>query len=199
MAITLRTERLLLRHWREEDLEPFTALNTDPLVMRYFPRLLDRDATADVVKRMHAHLDTYGFGYWPIEVPGVAPFIGFVGLMITPFQAHFAPCIETAWRLAQPYWGHGYAKEGAIASLTFAFEHLPVVDEVVAFAVPRNQRSLRVMERIGMVSRPEDDFDHPAIAEDHPLRRHCLYRMSRERWSSIPRQHVDVEVNSSSG
>lgn len=190
MAVTLRTERLLLRQWRDEDLEPFTALNSDPQVMQHFPRLLDRDATADIIERMQGHHDSCGFGYWPVELPGIAPFIGFVGLMITPFQAHFTPCIETAWRLARPYWGHGYATEGATASLAFAFDSIPVLDEVVAFAVLENQRSTRVMERLGMVRRPEDDFDHPNLEEDSPLRRHCLYRMPRTTWSSIPRPTV---------
>jgi ribosomal-protein-alanine N-acetyltransferase len=194
MTVSLQTERLLLRAWREEDLEPFTALNGDPEVMRYFPRLLDRDATAEVVKKMRAHHDTYSFGYWPIEVPGVAPFIGIVGLMITPFKAHFTPCIEVAWRLARPYWGQGYATEGARASLTFAFKYLPILEEVVAFAVPDNQRSLGVMERIGMVRGAEDDFDHPALAEGHSLRRHCLYRMSRERWASVSADRDEAAV-----
>ncbi|MGI9491655.1 MAG: GNAT family N-acetyltransferase [Geminicoccaceae bacterium] len=194
MAISLQTERLLLRAWRDEDLEPFTALNCDPQVMRYFPRLLDRAATAKVVKKMQAHHETYSFGYWPIEVPGVAPFIGIVGLMITPFRAHFTPCIEVAWRLARPYWGQGYATEGARASLTFAFKYLPVLEEVVAFAVPDNQRSLGVMERLGMVRRQEDDFDHPALADGHPLRRHCLYRMSRERWASVSADDDEAAV-----
>ncbi len=194
MAFALRTERLLLRRWRDEDLEPFAALNTDPEVMRYFPRLLDRETTATIIENMEAHTEKYGFGYWPIEVPGVAPFIGFVGLMITPFQAPFTPCIETAWRLARPYWGRGYAIEGATATLMFAFEHLPM-DEVVAFAVPENQRSLRLIKRLGMVRRLEDDFDHPGVEEGSPLRRHHLYRMSRERWVSRSRPDDEADVD----
>ncbi len=193
MALILRTERLLLRRWREEDLEPFTALNTDPLVMHYFPRLLDRQATADIVGKMDVHHETYGFGYWPIEVPGIASFIGFVGLMITPFRAPFTPCIETAWRLARPFWGQGYATEGAIASLTFAFKRLPV-EEVVAFAALGNQRSIGLMERIGMIRRREDDFDHPGITEGDPRRRHCLYRMSRERWPSSTYRDDKIDI-----
>ena len=91
MTISLRTRRLLLRPWQDDDLEPFTTLNSDPDVMRYFPRRLDREATADIIRKMQAHHDAYSFGYWPIEVPGVAPFVGIAGLMITPFRAHFTP------------------------------------------------------------------------------------------------------------
>ena len=193
--ISLRTDRLLLRPWREEDLQPFTALNSDPEVMRYFPRLLDRDATATVISRMQAHFERFGFGFWPVELPGEAPFIGIIGMMITPFETHFTPCLETGWRLARPYWGHGYAQEGARAAFDLAFGQLPV-DQVVAYAVKDNERSCRVMMRLGMVSDAKDDFDHPLLAEDDQLRRHCLYRMSKERWRTLAEAREGEEETS---
>ncbi|MGH1480812.1 MAG: GNAT family N-acetyltransferase [Geminicoccales bacterium] len=168
-------------------------MNTDPEVMRYFPRLLDRDATTKIVEIMKSHNETFGLGYWPIEVPGVAPIIGFVGLMIIPFRAHFTPCIETGWRLAWLYWGHGYASEEANAAMTFAFDRLPA-DEVLAFAVQDNRRSTRAMERIGMVRDTDGNVDHPGIEEGSPLRRHCLYRMSRDRWVSMSVSRLDADI-----
>jgi ribosomal-protein-alanine N-acetyltransferase len=96
------------------------------------------------------------------------------------FQAHFTPCVEIGWRLAREYWGHGYATEGARASLRFAFETLRL-DEVVSFTVPANRRSRRVMERLGMTHNPADDFEHPDVPPGHPIRPHVLYRLRREK------------------
>jgi ribosomal-protein-alanine N-acetyltransferase len=108
----------------------------------------------------------------------VTPFVGFVGLSVPRFEAHFTPCVEIGWRLAREHWGRGYAGEGARAALAFGFDALGL-DEIVSFTVPRNLRSRRVMERIGMACDPAGDFDHPALPEGHALRRHVLYRMAR--------------------
>jgi ribosomal-protein-alanine N-acetyltransferase len=114
-------------------------------------------------------------------VAGGAPFIGFVGLAVPVFQLHFTPCVEIGWRLAAEHWGRGYATEAARAALDFAFGPLNL-SEVVSFTVPAHARSRAVMERLGMRRSPADDFDHPALSEGHPLRRHVLYRMSRDEW-----------------
>ena len=95
----LRTERLLLREWRPEDLEPFAALNADPRVMECMPALLPRAQSDALARRSEQHFATYGFGPWAVEVPDVAPFIGFVGLSVPAFDAHFTPCVEIGWRL----------------------------------------------------------------------------------------------------
>jgi RimJ/RimL family protein N-acetyltransferase len=112
-----------------------------------------------------------------VEVRGGAAFAGFVGLSVPRFEAHFAPCVEIGWRLAAQHWGHGYATEGARAALAFGFGTLGL-EEIVAFTAPRNVRSRRVMEKIGMTYDPADDFDHPLLPEGHPLRRHVLYRIA---------------------
>jgi len=174
----LRTERLHLRRWLPADLEPFAALNADPRVMEHFSGLLFREESDALAARMAAHFERHGFGAWAVEVPGIAPFAGFIGLTVPEFQAHFTPCVEIGWRLAAEHWGRGYATEGARAALSFAFERLGL-EEVVSFTVPGNVRSRRVMERIGMARSPADDFDHPALPEGHPLRRHVLYRIRR--------------------
>ncbi len=174
----LRTERLLLRKWRESDLEPFAALNADPVVMEHFPKPLDRSESDAMVARIDAHFALHGFGLCAVEVPGVAELIGFVGLDIPRFDAHFTPCIEIGWRLAREHWGKGYASEAARAAMLFGFEQLGL-QEIVSFTVPANFRSRAVMERIGMTRTSEDDFDHPSLPEGHRLRRHVLYRIRR--------------------
>lgn len=179
-APVLRTERLLLREWRPEDREPFAALNADPRVMEFMPALLPRAQSDALARRSEAHFATHGFGPWAVEVPGVAPFIGFVGLVVPAFEAHFTPAIEVGWRLAAGHWGKGYATEAALASARHAFETAGA-DELVSFTTPQNARSRAVMQRIGMTHDPSDDFDHPRLAAGHPFRRHVLYRVTANR------------------
>ena len=149
---------------------------------------LSREQSDAVATRIRKHFDRHGYGLWAVELPELAPFIGFVGLSIPSFEAHFTPCVEIGWRLACEHWGRGYASEAATAALDFGFGELGLA-EIVSFTSTVNQRSMRVMERIGMTRAPEDDFDHPSLAEGHPLRRHVLYRISRAgvrlRWSGI--------------
>ena len=108
-----RTERLLMRRWRDGDRPAFAAMNADPAVMEYFPSTSDRRESDAVVDRIEAHFDARGFGLWAVEIPGVAPFIGFVGLWTPSFEAHFTPAVEVGWRLAREHWGRGYATEAA--------------------------------------------------------------------------------------
>jgi RimJ/RimL family protein N-acetyltransferase len=175
---TIRTPRLILRTWRDEDVVPFATMNADPTVMEFFPKRLDREESELVVQRIREHFAHRGFGLWAVEVPSVADFIGFVGLAVPRFEAHFTPCVEIGWRLARDHWGRGYATEGARAALDFGFRQVGL-DEIVSFTAAINLRSRAVMERIGMTRSPGDDFDHPAISEGHPLRRHVLYRARR--------------------
>ncbi|MHB1561056.1 MAG: GNAT family N-acetyltransferase [Isosphaeraceae bacterium] len=175
---SLRTERLLLRDWRESDLDPFATMNADPEVMEFFPRPLERAESDAAVGRIREHLASHGFGLWAVEVPGVADFIGFVGLAVPQFEAPFTPCVEIGWRLTRRYWGRGYAIEAALAVLDFGFQERGL-DEIVSFTAMGNVRSRAVMERIGMTRSPDEDFDHPALPEGHPLRRHVLYRVRR--------------------
>ena len=175
----LRTERLRLRRWIPEDRVPFAAMNADPLVMRHLPAALSRDESDRFITRIEAQFDQHDFGLWAVEIPQVTPFAGFIGLAIPGFDAPFTPCVEIGWRLAAEHWGRGYATEGARAALSFGFETL-MLDEIVSFTVPENLRSRRVMERIGMVHNPADDFDHPTLPEGHKLRRHVLYRIGKK-------------------
>jgi RimJ/RimL family protein N-acetyltransferase len=174
----MRTDRLLLRRWLPADREPFAAMNADPEVVAHLPGALAREASDALAARIEAHFEEHGFGLWAVEIPGVTPFAGFAGLSIPGFQARFTPCVEIGWRLAAPLWGRGYATEAARAALAFGFETLRL-GEIVSFTASGNHRSRRVMEKIGMGREPADDFDHPALPEGHPLRRHVLYRITR--------------------
>ena len=146
--------------------------------MEHFLHKLDRAASDALATRISAELEHDGFGLWAAEVPGVAAFIGFVGLRRPDFVAHFTPCVEIGWRLAYPYWGKGYATEAARTVMAHAFGPLGL-DELVSLTVPANRRSRAVMERLGMSRAATDDFDHPKVPEGHPLRRHVLYRLRR--------------------
>ena len=176
----LTTGWLLLRQWRDEDRAPFAALNADPEVMRYFPAALTRAQSDEFAGYCQAEIERQGWGLWAVEVRDGPSFVGFVGLDRPTFEADFMPAIEVGWRLDRPYWGHGYATEAASASLSFAFDQLDC-PEVVSFTSVLNERSRRVMQRLGMTHDPADDFDHPRVT-DGSLRRHVLYRLTAERW-----------------
>ena len=171
----LRTERLLLRRWQESDRAPFARLNTDSQAVRYLPKVLTREESDRFVDRVEAHFEQYDYGLWVAEIVGITPFAGFIGFAVPTYEAHFTPNVEIGWRLAPEYWGQGYATEGAQAVLDFGFKEIGL-EEIVSITVPDNIASWRVMEKIGMTRELEGDFDHPFLPEDHPLRRHWLFR-----------------------
>jgi ribosomal-protein-alanine N-acetyltransferase len=184
----MRTERLILRRWRDSDREPFAAINADPVVMEFFPAKLGRADSDATIARIEAGFDEYGFGLWALELAGTGEFIGFTGLSVPRFAAHFTPAVEIGWRLARSAWGHGYATEAARGALTNGFTDHGLA-EIVSFTTTMNTRSRAVMARLGMSHDPREDFDHPTIAEGSPLRRHVLYRLTAGQWSadrSIP-------------
>jgi len=180
-GVDLETPRLWLRRWRSDDLDPFADLNADPAVMEHFPSMLSREETVAAVGRVENHFEKHGYGFWAVEMPDKAPFIGFIGLAIPAFETSFTPCVEIGWRLARRWWGQGLATEGARAALEYGFERVGL-PEIVSFTVPGNTRSRRVMEKLGF--QYSEDFEHPRIETGHPLRRHVLYRLSRAGWTS---------------
>lgn len=177
----LRGPRVVLRAWRKEDLAACAAMNADPEVMRYFPAPLTSAENDIMVQRIIAHFAQHGFGLWVLEIPGVLPFAGFVGLLQVGFNAHFTPAVEVGWRLVRSAWGNGYATEAAQCALQHAFMTLQL-KKIVSLTVPANKRSQAVMHRLGMVSRVQDTFEHPRLPNGHPLRLHLLYRLTREDW-----------------
>ena len=176
----MKTQRLHLRTWQDSDLAPFCKLNEDTRVMAHFPKPLTEDETKSVIQRIQTHFETHGFGLWAVTVNDTQEFIGYVGLNIPHFEAHFTPCVEIGWRLSANHWGKGYATEAAQTVLKYAFETLKL-NEIVSFTVPKNTRSIRVMEKIGMKRDFNGDFMHPKLPPTHPLAMHILYRISQKR------------------
>ncbi len=178
----IRTQRLLLRRWREADRDPFAAMNADPAVMEHMQGLMTRERSDAFIDRIEARWDTSGWGLWAVEVPRIAPFIGYVGLWPADYVTG-DPMVEVGWRLAHEHWGHGYVTEAAREALRFGFEDAGL-DEIVSFTVPQNGRSWRVMERIGLIREPSRDFDHPNVdAAAYPqLVRHVFYALRRDDW-----------------
>jgi RimJ/RimL family protein N-acetyltransferase len=174
----LTTDRLLLRRWRESDLAPFADLNADPVVMELFPSTLTRgrsDQLVDTIGVMFAERD---HGLWAVEERSSGRFAGFVGLAPAVFDAPFTPAVEVGWRLATWCWGNGYATEAARVSIADGFSRL-AFGEIVSFTAAVNNRSRRVMEKIGMRRDPSNDFDHPSCLDNDLIRRHVLYRLRR--------------------
>lgn len=190
----VRTERLLMRRWRDSDLGAFAQMNADPAVMEFMPGPLAADESHDLARFANALFDSHGFGLWAVEVPGVADFVGFVGLNPVGSEVPFAPSVEIGWRLALPYWGLGYATEAARAALGFAFSRVGL-DEVVSYTARINHRSAAVMRRIGMRRDASGDFDHPKLSPGHPLRSHVLYRITQGEFRksrAAPSEHGSV-------
>jgi RimJ/RimL family protein N-acetyltransferase len=175
--IVAETERLVLRHWRQSDKDPFARMNADARVMEFMPCALTRGQSDELADRIEAHFRRYGFGLCAVELRNKLALIGFIGLNVPSFHAHFTPCVEIGWRLSADCWGQGLATEGARRMVEYASEQLRLA-ALVSFTVPANVRSRRVMEKLGMSRNAADNFDHPAFPEGHPLRKHVLYRLS---------------------
>ncbi|MBD9657428.1 MULTISPECIES: GNAT family N-acetyltransferase [unclassified Pseudomonas] len=175
----LQTPRLHLRGWRDEDLDELAALCADPLVMRYFPAPLNREQSGALLSRLQQHFAQHGFTFWSLWHREDGRFVGMTGLAHVGFEASFTPAVEIGWRLSPAFWGLGLAQEAARASLEFAFTQL-ALDRVVAFTTLTNTPSQRVMQAIGM--QPSSEFKHPALAPEHPLCRHVLYEIPRDKW-----------------
>ncbi len=171
----IETDRLILRTWNESDLHPFVQMNQDPQVMEFFPQTLSAEETEGLFRRISTFLEEKGFGLFAAETRQTQEFLGFIGLSVPTFTAHFTPCVEIGWRLARRFWKQGYATEGARACLNYGFSVL-TLREIVSFTSKLNTRSIDVMERIGMRYRGE--FDHPNLEQGHPLRTHVLYTIS---------------------
>jgi ribosomal-protein-alanine N-acetyltransferase len=172
----LVTERLVLRGFRDADLDAFAAINADLVVMEHFVRPQTRAESAAFVERIRAQWREHGWGLWALERRDTGVFIGYTGLWPVRFEAIFEPRVEIGWRLASAHWGHGFATEAARAAVDFAFDVLGW-SELASFTAVGNERSQAVMRRIGMRHEPEWDFDHPAVPEGHPVRPHVFFRL----------------------
>jgi RimJ/RimL family protein N-acetyltransferase len=171
----LRTERLLLRQWRDDDLGRWAAMNADPQVREFFPEELTAAQSAASLDHFRAGLAARGWGWWAVEVTATGAFIGMTGLDPVDEDVPFDG-VEIGWRLARDAWGHGYATEAARAVLGYGFGRLALA-EILAITAAGNERSQAVMGRLGMTRDPAGDFDDPTVPPG-PLRRSVLYRIS---------------------
>jgi len=165
------TSRTRLRRLHDDDLPLFARMNEDPEGMRYFPKPWTAEESRAAFAGIHAGFDRRGFGIYALEVSSV--FAGVVGLSTPSFRSWFTPCVEILWRLRTEFWGKGFATEAAAGVLKMAKDSLSL-DEVFAFAVPQNLKSIRVTEKLGMTPCNPRLFDHPEV-HDQKLRQHLLY------------------------
>ncbi len=183
--LELRTDRLLLRQWRPADHEPFFRLNSDPEVMKYFPQVLGKKDSDAMAEKCQSLIALHGWGMWALELLETEQFMGFLGLHKPSAELPFSPCVEIGWRLAKPYWGYGFATEGAKRVLRFAFDELDL-EEVVSFTAVINQRSFSVMQRLHMLD-TQQNFHHPDLPQGHALSEHVLYKITRQQWERAGR------------
>jgi RimJ/RimL family protein N-acetyltransferase len=173
----IETERLILRTWQEDDALPYSKINQDPKVIEFLRGPMTLDDAKEFIQRHNDFFATQHMCFFAAELKATGELIGFIGLQAPYFAAHFTPCIEIGWRLAAEHWGKGYAPEGAHAVLDYAFNKMKL-KEIVAYTVPANVRSIRVMEKIGMQRDINGDFAHPGLPANHKLSHHVLYRIS---------------------
>jgi len=171
----LQTSRLILRNWKQNDIEPFAILNSDPRVCEFLPNVLSQEETLTSVIKIQSHFKKHAFGLFAVELISTKTFIGFVGLKYFSFDSHFTPSVELAWRLSWENWGQGLATEAAQKVTQYGFETLGL-PEILAITAKNNQRSRRVMEKLGMFTNEDENFLHPQLEYSHPLAEHVLYR-----------------------
>lgn len=177
----IESERLILRPWKEADRQPFADMSADKDVMEYLLPLTPHDAYHTWIDRQIESEQRHGMCFWAVEAKQEGAFVGAVGLLPVTYQAHFTPAVEVGWRIARPFWGLGYAPEAAAAAISFGFESLQL-PEIVSNAGVANEKSMRVMAKLGMLRDLDGDFDHPLVPGGDPLRRQVLYRLTRSRW-----------------
>lgn len=172
----LETKRLIIRNWLDADQQPFCTMNQDNDVMYFFPKLLSNKESLDFIEKNKISITQNNFGFFALELKETHEFIGFCGLQIPSFQANFTPCTEIGWRLAKKFWSQGLASEAAQEILHYAFRDL-ALKTVVSFTTKQNEKSIKVMEKIGMQHDLDGDFYHPSLPREHWLAKHVLYKI----------------------
>lgn len=184
---SLETPRLLLRQWQAEDAPIFADMNSDAEVMEFFPATLSSEESAAAAKRYASHISRLGWGFWACVLKDSNEFIGVVGLNEVE-DLPIGDYVEVGWRLAKDHWGKGYATEAAGAALEFAFNDLGL-SQVVSITSVINLRSRRVMEKLGMHN-SRQNFQHPRLADESPLKEHVLYTISKKQF--VEKQESDL-------
>jgi len=172
------TERLILRGWRDEDCGALLRQASEPEVLRFLGAAPTAQDVADRIARQRAHQARLGHCFWAVERREEGDLIGLCGLQPAPAETPIEGDIEIGWQLSGAHWGRGYAREAAEASLVWAWENLSL-PRIVSITVAANRRSWGLMERLGMVRRPDLDFLHPKLADGDPLKPHIVYVKDR--------------------
>ncbi len=169
---TLETERLVLRPFRDDDIDAYAAMCADPEVMRYVNvrTPLSREDAWRQMAMIVGHWHLRGFGVWAVEERSNGSFVGRVGL----YFPEGWPAPEVAWTLARTFWGRGYAFEAAQASLAHAFGPLGW-KRAISLIDPDNHRSIRLAERLG------ERFEREVTVRGYPV---SLYAIDRDQWST---------------
>jgi len=173
----IETSRLVLRPWQEADVAEFIRTTNTSRVMEFLGGVQDPDSMLASCARAFACQAANGFCLWIVERRSDRALLGFCGLKrgtVAPIMDE----IEIGWRLREDAWGQGFAREGAAASLDWAWRNLSCA-RVVAMTARGNTRSWGLMERLGMHRQPELDFDHPDFPPGHPARPHIVYTIPR--------------------
>jgi RimJ/RimL family protein N-acetyltransferase len=170
----IETERLILRRWREADLEPYAAMMADPEVADWLGGVLDRAAVEARIARSEAGFETQGVGRFALERREDGAFLGYCGLLKIGDGLPVGPGFEIGWGLSRQAWGGGYATEAAHAAVADGFARLGL-PEILAYTTVGNLRSQAVMTRAGFVRAPERDFNHTMFEVGHPLCRHLVF------------------------
>lgn len=179
MMQRIEIERLILRSWREEDRAPFSAMGADPDVMKHLDGVIDRAGSDALIDRLISEEQRDGYTFWAVERIADAALIGFCGLRRGGHEGTPVPDeLEIGWRLCRSAWGQGFAREAAQASIAWGWENTKD-SRIAAWTVPANVSSWGLMKRLGMVHRPELDFDHPRFPSGHPLCHHIVYTIGR--------------------
>lgn len=173
------SERLGFRNWRENDLEAMSAINLDPRVMEFFPSTQNKEQTEAFIKRMQKSFHEKSYCYYAVDELE-SGLIGFIGFMDKDFVSDFTPAVDIGWRLATAHWNKGYAFEGAAACMEHGFKTLRL-DKVISIAPKINERSEKIMKRLGMTKKGE--LKHPDLAA-HPILETCVvYELNSKEWN----------------
>ncbi|HAU0262630.1 TPA: GNAT family N-acetyltransferase [Legionella pneumophila] len=175
----IETERLILRTWENEDANEYYRINQDPKVIEFLQGPLTMKEVTDFISFVNKQFEEIGYTVWAAQEKSSGKLIGYIGLDPIKWNPPFGKAVEVEWRLGSEYWNKGYATEGAKACLDYGFNQCGL-KEIVSFTVPMNSRSIRVMEKIGMIRDLNGDFAHPKLPPDHRLSKHILYRIKNK-------------------
>lgn len=157
---SLQTERLVLRQFREDDLDAMAPIWADPEVMQHIGegQTRDRASSEAMLARFQRHWDEHGFGLWAVVPLGSDEPVGWAGLSVPAFLPAVMPAVEVGWLLARAQWGKGYATEAARAAAAYGFGELGL-DRLISLVYLENTASAAVAERLGMTR--SEQVDHP--------------------------------------